>query len=341
MKENRKMRLKHFISCAVVAFTLLCAVGARAQGQQPEGELVRGAFITTRPAATQESKKETASVATAPANKTPPKTASNTPPRRRNSKGGKTTQRQVAHANANAKPNTTPNAPTETANNAGGPKFSKAGFKPDGIGIGYTLFRRDETGAAVRVDPKREFKSGEAIRLLVESNADGYLYIFDAENDATPSLIFPNAKLKGGDNHISAHVPYEIPSSGESDESLRWFVFNESPATERVYVVVSRKPLEGVPVGERLVNYCAGKDQTCAWKPTGDQWLRLKGLNRRDEIAMSRVQDEGLFQTTAEHEAVSRGLGLSASAPPPSVIYMASSADANVLITTVDLIHKK
>jgi hypothetical protein len=319
------MRLKIFSSCAVVAFAFSCAVGVRAQEQQPEDEVVRGAFITTRPAAKHEPKKETASV---PNTSTPTttKTASNATNKRKsaNAKNNRATQPQVAHAD-----------------DAGGAQFSKAIFKPGGIGIGYTLFMRDEVGAGVRVDPKREFASGEAIRLLVESNTDGYLYIFDAENDATPSLIFPNAKLKGGDNRISAHVPYEIPSSAESEETLRWFVFNDTPATERVYILVSRQPLGGVPADKSLVEYCAGKDQTCAWKPTSDQWMTLKGVNSRDVIAVSRARDAGLAQTAAEREAASRGLGLAASAPQPTVIYMASSANANVLITTVDLIHKK
>jgi hypothetical protein len=192
----------------------------------------------------------------------------------------------------------------------------------------------------VRVSPRREFRSGEAIRLLVESNTDGYLYIFDAENDATPQLIFPNAKLNRGDNRIGAHVPYEIPSSGEQDESLRWFVFNDSPATERVYVVVSRTPLEGVPAGENLVKLCADSDQSCGWKPTPQQWAGLKAANASDKIAISQAQDDGRAQTAAEKEAAVRGLGLSSDAPLPSVIYMVASSNANVLVTTVDLIHK-
>ncbi len=336
------MRLKLLTPLAAAAFALSLSCVARAQEQSPADEAVRGAFITTRPSAEQGEKKDTASLPNSPTPKSTPKTASNNPPRNKGTKGGRTTQTAHNNSKQNAKHDTTPaDTAGNTSGSQGNVQFAKAGLKPDSIGVGYTIFRRDDSGAAVRVDPKREFHTGEAIRLLVESNTDGYLYIFDAENDATPSLIFPNAKLKGGDNHISAHVPYEIPSSAESEEQLRWFVFNETPATERVYIIVSRQPLEGVPTGDKLVQFCAGKDVTCAWKPAGDEWLRLKGVNRHDEIAMARVKDEGLFQTTAEHEAVTRGLGLSATAPPPSVIYMVSSADSNVIITTVDLLHKK
>jgi hypothetical protein len=352
------MRRKLFLSCAVASFALLLSLSARAQdAQQPEDEVVRGAFITTRPAAQQSAKKETASKPDEGASaKTTANLPNDTPTAHKSTKESakpksSRTTAQGAHANPKSSapktpPKTAPkSAPTETAKNSdgsqGGAKFVKAAVTPASIGVGYTIFGRDEAGSAVRVDPKREFKSGDAIRILIESNTDGYLYIFDAENDETPSLIFPNARLNGGDNRISAHVPYEIPSSAERDETLRWFVFNETPATERVYVVVSRQPLAGVPTGDRLAQFCAGKDVTCAWKPTGDEWARVKGINRRDEIAMSSAKDMGLAQTVAEREATSRGLGLSANAPPPTVIYMASSRDANALVTTVDLVHKK
>jgi hypothetical protein len=66
----------------------------------------------------------------------------------------------------------------------------------------------------------------------------------------------------------------------------------------------------------------------------------LKTANARDQIAVSQLKDEGRAQTTAEREAATRGLGLSTDAPLPSVIYMIASSNANVLVTTVDLIHK-
>jgi hypothetical protein len=348
------MRLKIIGLCAVASWAILPGVAARAQeAQQPDDEIVRGAFVTTRPAKKEAAAKPSDANAKAAAN-----IGGDAPAEQKSAKAQANKTTQVARANtkaggprANATKTNAPKAnaaDTDRAESAkssagsqGGAKIVRAAARPAGIGVGYTVFRRDDLGEAVRVDARREFHTGEAVRLLVESNADGYLYIFDAEDDAAPSLIFPNAKLKGGDNRISAHVPYEIPSGAEADESLRWFVFNETPATERVYIIVSRRPLEGVPTGEGLVKFCAGRDATCAWKPAPDEWVRLRGANRGDEIAVSRARDEGLSQTAAEHEAASRGLGLSAGAPPPTVIYIASSADANVLVTAIDLIHRK
>jgi hypothetical protein len=324
-------------------FTLalgLAALSCAALAQEPpqEDEIVRGAFVTTRPGAKREAAKQAEAApgkTTQPTAKTSAPKTSGSAASRRKTKGtkGAKTDAQVAVVDKKT-----------DANDAGAVGVvapgGKAASKPAGIGLGYTLFMRDEAGGAVRVSPAREFKSGESIRLLVESNTDGYLYVFNAEGDATPQLIFPDARLNRGDNRIGAHVPYEIPSSGEADERLRWFVFNDAPASERVYVVVARRPLEGVPAGEELVRLCAESGQACAWKPTGEQWAALKTANARDQIAFSRLKDEGRAQTSAEREAATRGLGLRADAPLPSVIYIIASSNANVLVATVDLIHR-
>jgi hypothetical protein len=332
------MRSRFFIAPVALLAALSCAALAQ---ELPQDEAVRGAFVTTRPGAKKDAAAKQAEAAPAPGKTTqqsvkPVATKTASRARNRHKANGAKSGAQIAGADKKAD--------ADGANDAGAGGViapdAGAGSKPAGIGLGYTLFMRDEAGGAVRVSPTREFRSGESIRLLVESNTDGYLYVFNAEGDATPQLIFPDARLNRGDNRIGAHVPYEIPSSGEADERLRWFVFNDAPASERVYVVVARRPLEGVPAGEELVRMCAESGQSCAWKPTGEQWALLKAANARDQIAFSRLKDEGRAQTNAEREAATRGLGLRADAPLPSVIYMIASSNANVLVATVDLIHR-
>jgi hypothetical protein len=340
------MRFRFFTASALALAA--CACAARAQ-EPAQDELVRGAFVTTRPGAKKEAAKQADGAANAPA---PVKTTeSSVKPVATKTAGSAADRRQAAgargakaraqSARANKKAGANGKGGSGAATAGGGATAAAAASKPAGIGLGYTLFMRDEAGGAARVSPSREFKSGESIRLLVESNTDGYLYVFNAEGDATPQLIFPDARLNRGDNRIGAHVPYEIPSGKEKDERLRWFVFSDEPASERVYVIVARRPLAGVPAGEELVRLCAESGRACAWKPTGEQWALLKAANARDEIAFSQLKDAGRAETRAEREAATRGLGLSADAPLPSIIYMIASSNANVLIATVDLIHKK
>ena len=76
--------------------------------------------------------------------------------------------------------------------------------------MGLTLFGRDANGLSVRVDPSRVFRSGERVRVLVETNTDGHLYIFNTTDGGKPLMIYPNAELDEGGNYIQAHVPLKF-----------------------------------------------------------------------------------------------------------------------------------
>ena len=67
------------------------------------------------------------------------------------------------------------------------------------IGLGYTLFMRDSNGRSVRVEPGHEFHSGDRVRISLEPNVDGYLYVFHTEGDGQPEMIYPDARLDAGE----------------------------------------------------------------------------------------------------------------------------------------------
>ncbi|HEX8458742.1 MAG TPA: DUF4384 domain-containing protein [Pyrinomonadaceae bacterium] len=359
------MRDKLFSTLLCVAFAF--AVTARAQDapppqpqQQPtppqdEEVLTRGAFLTTRPknkegakasggAGATVSTPETANRPAVAANSSP-KNAKKSAPKSSAKSGGK---KNAGKSAASAKDET---AAVKTST-GGAPATSEAGeanttaattatvAKPQALGLGYTFFTLGDNGLAVRTDSSRQFRTGEAIRIALETNTDGYLYIFHTENDGEPQMIFPDTRLKGGDNFVRAHVPYEIPSSEEKSEEMRWFVFKDPPAAERLYIVLARQPLAGVPTGAALASYCFEAGNACPWRPVADVWTQLKAMQEREQVAVSKVKDQGRAQTTDEREATTRGLGLAAGAPTPSVIRMTASPDAKMLVTAIDLIHK-
>jgi hypothetical protein len=208
-------------------------------------------------------------------------------------------------------------------------------YSPSAIGLGYTLYMRDSSGGAVRVDPTQEFHAGDRIRLSLESNTDGYLYIFHTENDGEPEMLYPDVRLEKGANRIQAHVPYEIPWNEPGVEN--WFKFDANPANERLYVVVSRQPLPTIPIGEALVSYC-GQNQ-CPWRPPVSAWAQVK-LQGQAKVGIVKSSSYGQKQTSLERESTTRGLGLDQAAPEPSVIRMNVSSTAPILVTAVDLIHK-
>jgi Domain of unknown function (DUF4384) len=205
------------------------------------------------------------------------------------------------------------------------------------LGIGYTIYWRNSTGQAERVDPSHEFQAGDAVRITIETNATGYLYIFHSENDQHPTMLFPDARLADGANRITAHVPYEVPSSKDANEARRWFVFDERAATERIYLVFSENPLPQIPQGKELVTLCQTLE--CPWQPPIPLWEDLKQQARKP-LVTSISRSIGQAQSSQEQDAISRGLSLPKEAPTPSVVKISQTKEAKVLVTSIDLVHK-
>ena len=287
--------------------------------QQPGDDEVRGAFLSSRPKTTN----------------------SNAPsrrhrPRHTNSNSTNTSSGVAKNANANTTA-TNANTATTNANTARNKNSSKN--ESQAIGLGYTLFMKDANGRGVRVEPSREFHNGDSVRLALEPNVDGYLYVFDVENESAPQMIYPDPRLDAGDNSVEAHVPIEIPSSEETDERLRWFTFYGNGGNEHLYVVVTREPLNGVPTGDDLVGFCATQKDKCPWHPPADVWAQVQDATK-GEVKVITAKTFGQTQSDKEKVATTRGLGLDQSAPLPSVIRMNASTSAPVLVTVLDLIHK-
>ena len=302
------MRFRVVFSFSLIL--MLCGLGV-SWPQDQGSEEVRGAFLSSR--------EKTGS--SKPRNKT-----------RRSTSAKKPTTNAATNLNSSGKTNAN-NAPNNSSD--GGATSSPSAA----IGLGYTLFMRDANGDAVRVDPAEEFHTGERVRITLEPNVDGYLYIFHSEGDGPPQMIFPDWRLQDGDNTIEAHVPYEVPASFEKDERLRWFTFDSNPSTERLHIVVSREPLAEVPTSDALKTFCAGNKTKCPWKPAPEMWARVQeALKAAVEVVSST--NYGQPQTEKEKVATTRGLGLDQTAPAPSVIRMSASTKAPVLVTVLDLIHK-
>ena len=297
----------------VTLFALTMFVGGLVIVSAQQDEDVRGAFLSSRPKTTN---------ANAPRRRRPTRRPST-------NSSSSTANSNVANAN-----NKFANGNTSSANRNSGVTAAT-----EAIGLGYTLYLRDVNGRAVRVEPTREFHNGDRIRISLEPNIDGYLYVFHTEGDGAPEMIFPDSRLEGGDNWIAAHVPIDVPSTVETDERLRWFQFYGNPATEHLFVVVTREPLSEVPIEDALVSFCTANKDKCPWHPTVDVWTRIQQSAKADVKIVTSVT-AGQAQTEKEQTATTRGLGLDQTAPQPSVIRMSASTTAPVLVTVLDLVHR-
>jgi len=128
----------------------------------------------------------------------------------------------------------------ETPAPANASKTQTVAYSP--LGLRYSLLRRSETGQYIEVHPDTIFRSGDGLRLSVESNDTAYLYIVARGSSGTWNVLFPSAAINKGDNRIDPHSRHEIPAGGQ-------FTFDQQPGTERVFVVLSRteeSDLEGL-----------------------------------------------------------------------------------------------
>jgi Domain of unknown function (DUF4384) len=304
------------VSIVLFGLVCICAVVIGAAPPVPqEQEDVRGAFLTSRP-------KEK------PANTgTPTKPSRRRPKQVVASNDSKTTAR-------NNPSNSTSSSSTKTSTDKTKPNV----INTRRIGLGLTLFMRDSNGLAVRTDPAHVFQKGDRVRVLLETNADGYLYIFNTTNDGPPVMIYPDVDLDEAGNYLQAHVPFEIPSSLAGEERLRWLVFDEVAGDERLFFVFTREPLKGIPIEDELIALCRDSKSSCPVRPTDDVWEQVK-TQMKVPLQTNRADNYGRAQTASEKQATTRGLGLAKDDPQPSLIMMASST-SSTLVTTLDLVHK-
>ena len=290
----------------VVLVVLACAGWVPALAQEQDAD-VRGAFLTTRPKA---STKSSTGTTTSKVNRRRPKPTPKPPDKIEK-----------------------PSVPDEKAGDATAKKRTPK------IGLGLTLFARDSNGLAVRVDPSRVFHTGDRVRALLETNVDGYLYIFNTTDGGKPVMIYPNPELDEAGNYIQSHVPFEIPASVADQERLRWLTFDKNPGAERLFFVFTREPLPAVPTEDELISFCRDNEKNCPYQPAPELWAKIQN-QLSVPLQIAKTDSYGKSQTDGEREASTRGLGLSKDDPEPSMVMMASSTNTNMLVAMLELVHK-
>jgi hypothetical protein len=111
---------------------------------------------------------------------------------------------------------------------------------PRPLGLKYSILKQDPSRGFRSVNVDSVFHSGDSIRVRVESNENGYLYILSRGSSGAWTVLFPNKTIRGGDNFIQASAKHDLPSSEH-----RW-TFDEKKGEEKLFLVLSRKPVADV-----------------------------------------------------------------------------------------------
>lgn len=104
------------------------------------------------------------------------------------------------------------------------------------LGLRYAVLKRDASGVYREVDPDTTFRTGDSIRLEVESNINGYLYVVTQGTSGQWQLLFPRPEVAGGSNRVQPHVKVNVPG-----DKGAW-KFDEHAGTEKLFVVLARQP---------------------------------------------------------------------------------------------------
>jgi len=179
---------------------------------------------------------------------------------------------------------------------------TQAAYRPQGphpaLGLRYTILKKKGEEQA-EADADGTFHAGDRIRLAVEANDDGYLYVVNRGSSGTWKLLFPSPEIKDGDNRVQKRVRYEIPSGYT-------FTFDEQAGEEKLFIVLSRQP---EPDLEGLIYSLGQSGKPAAEKPKvlmasaafGDDVIgKLRNAYARDLI-VEKVDDE---QTAKKEKAV-------------------------------------
>jgi hypothetical protein len=107
-------------------------------------------------------------------------------------------------------------------------------------GIKYRIQLSDDGSTVRDVSPSSSFRANDKIRLQVESNTDGYLYVIQKGSSGLLSTLFPYQGMAEGTNQVQRGKPQNVPTDA-------WFAFDQTPGQEQIILILSATPLQSLP----------------------------------------------------------------------------------------------
>jgi hypothetical protein len=181
-----------------------------------------------------------------------------------------------------------PKAPTETAKTQPAPpvdNVSHQEYTP--LALRYSLLKSASGDDYNEVNVDTVFRSGDKLKVAVEANDASYLYIVQQGSSKTWNLLFPNTEVEAGSNRVERNHKYVIPSQHR-------FVFDEQPGTERMFIVLSRRP---EPDLEKLIydlSQAGGEAASPASTPSAapEKKMLLASARPIDDAVVNRLRSQ-------------------------------------------------
>ena len=150
------------------------------------------------------------------------------------------------------------------------------------LGLRYAVLKRDSAGQYQEVDPDTSFRSGDRIRLKVDANTSGYLYVVMQGSSGTWKLLFPSAEVAGGSNLVRKGESRQIPPGDRGQ-----FVFDEQAGNEKLFIVLTRQP---EPDLDKLIYSMGGTKALIAQASLQDDVVsKLRGQVASRDLVFEKV----------------------------------------------------
>jgi len=150
------------------------------------------------------------------------------------------------------------------------------------LGLRYAVLKRDAGGQFQEIDPDTSFRSGDRIRLKVDANTSGYLYVVMQGSSGTWKLLFPSAEVAGGSNLVRKGESRQIPP-GNSGQ----FVFDEQAGNEKLFIVLTRQPEADL---DKLIYAMGGTKALVAQASLQDEVVtKLRGQVASRDLVFEKV----------------------------------------------------
>jgi hypothetical protein len=159
------------------------------------------------------------------------------------------------------------------------------------LGLRYSVLKRDATEKFVETDADTTFRSGDRIRLSVDSNSSGYLYVVSQGSSGNWRLLFPSAEAQGGSNHIEKGLSQQIPAGNKGQ-----FVFDDEAGTEKLFLVLTRQPEPDLDkliysIDSRGAHTSAGTGLMASAKVGNDVVNRLRDEVKSRDLVFEKVDE--------------------------------------------------
>lgn len=123
------------------------------------------------------------------------------------------------------------------------------------LAMKYTVERRAAAGKYLPVSPTMTFHGGDNVRLKVEANDSGYLYVVEQDPQKGWEMLLPDPDIDSGNNRIAGRAETLVPAGGH-------FKLDPGAGEHRVFLVFSRRPQQDLQSVIRAVRSGAGTTET-------------------------------------------------------------------------------